>query len=389
MHTRSIVSPFRLRRLSTIGTCCLSALLVIFLAKNIPPDLDTGVPATVLQPSNNGPDSSSDRSLEPANHDDNSKFSIDLPSPSAPSLRRARAISDAITRMRCMLLPGCYPDVPCANNQDPMKLPQGKYWEQHSFCTGDLEAASERAKANQQKCLVYSFGIHDSIEWELKMASEFGCDVYAFDPTSKFATNVGPGVTFHKLGLQGRKGDVSQTHSEMYDAIDPEKIRTLGDIRNMLGHQTRQIDILRLDCEGCEWGVLEQLACSDDSELVDQAMVEMHFQKNLGIASDDDLLIAADAIACLEEKRWGLVSLELSGCDPLDAEFTPSMHKIIKQESIFMLLYASFRRVPVKSHFYKTHDPNFDKYTKREVYTMKTEEKTWKPYLLNFQIKNG
>lgn len=245
--------------------------------------------------------------------------------------------------------------------------------EQHSFCTGDLAISAQKAIAKQEKCLVYSFGVHDSTDWEQKMAREFGCDVYAFDPTSKFDTNIAPGVEFYKLGLQGAGTDMSQTHSELYDAIDPTKLRTLGDIREMLGHQTRQVDVLRLDCEGCEWGVLKQLACSDDSRMVDQLMVEMHFQKNLGLATDQDLLIAADAITCLEEKRWGLVSMEFSGCDPSDAEYIPPMHKVIKQDILYMLLYASFRRVPAEGRLYKNNDPSFaGKFTQREVYTMKS-----------------
>lgn len=83
------------------------------------------------------------------------------------------------------------------------------------------------------------------------MAAEFECDVYAFDPTSKFdEKEVAPGVWFYKLGLQGSDVDVSATHSAMYDAIDPERLRALGDIRKLLGHERRQVDVLRLDCEG-------------------------------------------------------------------------------------------------------------------------------------------
>ena len=164
---------------------------------------------------------------------------------------------------------------------------------------------------------------------------------------------------------------MSTTHSALYDAIDPEKLRTLSDIREMLGHEQRQVDVLRLDCEGCEWGVLKQLACSDDSALVDQLMVELHFQKNLGIATDEDLLIAADAIACLEEKKWGLTSMEFSGCDPLDADYVPRMNTIIKEELRYMLLFATFRRVPMEKPLYKKNDPTFaERFTKREVYHM-------------------
>lgn len=106
--------------------------------------------------------------------------------------------------------------------------------------------------------------------------------------------------------------------------------------------------------------------------MVDQLMIEMHFQKNLGIATDEDLLIAADAITCLEEKRWGLSSMEFSGCDPLDAEYIKPMLKIMKQETMYMLLYATFRRMPMEERLYKNNDPEFHKkFTTREVYKMK------------------
>eukprot|EP00804_Cyclotella_cryptica_P004644 CCRYP_006945-RA/>CCRYP_006945-RA protein AED:0.14 eAED:0.14 QI:0/-1/0/1/-1/1/1/0/340 len=303
----------------------------------------------------------------------NTKEVISLPTPSVASLRKSRALSDAVNAMRCMILPGCYPDVRCGDGSEPMKLPQGKTWEQHSFCTDDLAASSDKRQVQKEKCLVYSFGVHDSTEWEQKVAREFGCDVFAFDPTSDFESNVAPGVTFHKLGLQGVGVDVSKTHSSLYSALDPAKLRSLGDIRRMLGHENRQVDVLRLDCEGCEWGVLKQLACSDDSRMVDQLMVEMHFQKNLGIATDDDLLIAADAITCLEEKRWGLVSMEFSGCDPIDADYIPSMLKLIKRDFLYMLLYATFRRIPVEEQLYKENDHTFtQRFKENQVYTMKT-----------------
>lgn len=302
-----------------------------------------------------------------------SKKSLSLPAPSAASLRKNRALLDAVNTMRCMILPGCYPDVRCGDGNEPLKIPQGKTWEQHSFCTGDLAASSEKKKLQNENCLVYSFGVHDSTEWEQKVAREFGCDVFAFDPTSNFEINVAPGVTFHKLGLQGAGVDVSKTHSNLYSALDPDKLRSLGDIRRMLGHENRQVDVLRLDCEGCEWGVLKQLACSEDSRMVDQLMVEMHFQKNLGIATDDDLLIAADAITCLEEKRWGLVSMEFSGCDPSDADYLPSMLKLIKRDFLYMLLYATFRRIPLEQQLYKANDHTFTpRFKENQLYAMKT-----------------
>ena len=258
------------------------------------------------------------------------------------SRERQRAISDAVNTLRCLTIPQCYPTIRCSDGAEPMKIPVGRQYEQQAFCTGDLVLA---AQTNQQsKCLVYSFGINDNVEWEEKIAQEFGCDVFAFDPTSKFDTNVAPGVTFHQLGLQGAGVDVSKTHSHDYDALDPTKLRSLGEIMKLMGHENRNIDVLRLDCEGCEWGVLKQLACSGESQFVKQLMVEMHFQKNLGLASDDDVLIAADAITCLEDERWAIASMEKQGCGPKDAQYTESVLKFLPASNF--LLYVTMKRLP-------------------------------------------
>lgn len=176
------------------------------------------------------------------------------------------------------------------------------------------------------------------------MARVFGCDVYAFDPTSNFPREIAPGVTFHKLGLQGAGTNVSSTHSDIYSAIDPSRLRTLGETVRFLGHEGRQIDVLKLDCEGCEYVVLKELACNGDSQLVKQLMVEFHFQKNLGLSDDADILVAADAINCLEEERWGIVSMESRGSSRHDLQYSDPAMKIIKSEAF--LLFMTMRRVP-------------------------------------------
>lgn len=284
---------------------------------------------------------------------------------------RKHSLTDAVNAMRCLTTPGCYPSINCATpGERPRQVPIAHAWEQQAFCAGDLRAFPATAKAaaapaasnssddgmpddqdedvdeDEDRCLVYSFGLFQSSEWEQKMASIFGCDVYAFDPTSSFPEKIAPRVTFHKLGLQGEGTDnVAATHSTTYDAIDPSRLRTLGEIVALLGHEHRHIDVLRLDCEGCEYGVLKELACNGDSHLVKQLMVEFHFQKNLGLADDDDVLLAGEAIKCLEEERWGVVSIEKSGVGPDDQEYTDSALKFIKH-SLF-LMYVTFRRVPV------------------------------------------
>ncbi|KAL7513375.1 hypothetical protein ACHAXN_010426 [Cyclotella atomus] len=254
------------------------------------------------------------------------------------SKRRSRALSDAANTLRCFTMPGCYPSIRCADGAEPLQIPVYRSWEQQAFCTGDL--AAEKLS----KCLVYSFGINDNTEWETKIAKEFGCEVFAFDPTSKFKQDVAPGVTFHQLGLHGAGVDVSKTHSESYDALDPTKMKSLGEIIKLMGHEGRKIDILRLDCEGCEHGVLKEMACSGESKFVQQLMVEFHFQKNLGLATEDDVLVAADAITCLESERWAIASMEISGCGPKDAAYTQSALKFVKAP--YFLAYITLKKLP-------------------------------------------
>ena len=73
-------------------------------------------------------------------------------------------------------------------------------------------------------------------------------------------------------------------------------------------------------------------------------MVEMHFQKNLGLATDDDLLVAADAITCLENERWVIASMEKSGCGPKDAQYIRSALKFTRNP--YLLAYITMKRLP-------------------------------------------
>ena len=246
-------------------------------------------------------------------------------------------IIKAVNTMRCFTTPGCYPSVKCMDEAKPMRIGIPQKWEHHSFCNSDMEKVKDN-------CLIYSFGLDKSTEWEQRMAKKYGCDVYGFDPTSNFAEDVAPGVKFYKYGLRGvDESNIAATHSILYDEIDPSRLRTLSQIVKILGHERRKIDILRLDCEGCEYGVLKQLACGGDSHLVNQLMIEFHFQKNLGIATDEDILIGADALNCLEDNRWGITSMEKRGCSEADAQYTQSALKIIKTPQF--LLFITMRRI--------------------------------------------
>jgi hypothetical protein len=193
---------------------------------------------------------------------------------------------------------------------------------------------------------VYSFGIHASWEWEEKVARLFGCEVHAFDPTMNHKKDLAPGLTFHKLGLQAVGTDMSRTHGAEYDAIDSSLLLPLNKIMERLGHMNRTIDVLMMDCEGCEWGVLNQLACSSarNSRRVRQIVTEFHFQKSLGLETEADVLMAADGLRCLWEERWHITSMEDSGAGIINWEYVRGVPSILSGAA--QLSYISMRRIP-------------------------------------------
>lgn len=127
------------------------------------------------------------------------------------------------------------------------------------------------------ECLVYSFGVNN--EWTFDEAMQnFGCRVYAFDPSMDVANhNHTPKIHFYNLGLSHRD------HIRFDDDRDPSKktsnwtMKSLDSIyNNLLGHEGKIIDYLKIDIEGDEWTVLPQLIISGMLNKVRQLSVEIH-----------------------------------------------------------------------------------------------------------------
>jgi len=122
-------------------------------------------------------------------------------------------------------------------------------------------------------CIVYSIGINN--EWSFDDAMEkYGCTVYAFDPSmnnTQDQFNRSSRIHFFKIGL----GAQDETNVKGW------KIMTLGSIRELLGHQDRVIDYLKIDIEFGEWDVLPEVMKSGELlAKVRQMGLEIHLHKN-------------------------------------------------------------------------------------------------------------
>ena len=121
------------------------------------------------------------------------------------------------------------------------------------------------------KCIIYSLGINN--EWSFdKMFEEFGCQIYAFDPSMDMKDgNYTANIHFYKMGIsdhdtdQGPKG---------------WKMRSLDSIYKMLEAKhgpEAVIDYLKIDVEGAEWLTLPQMLRTGMLDKVKQLGVEVHY----------------------------------------------------------------------------------------------------------------
>jgi len=149
--------------------------------------------------------------------------------------------------------------------------------------------------------IVYSFGIGRDLNFEKSLAARTGATIHAFDPSPESVEYWGviepppSGVTFHPTGVAAAdglvtffppaEGDVTRSYSSVENhsaggsAVDVP-VRRVGTLLRELGHD--RIDLLKLDVEGSEYAVLEDVLSSDIP--VSQIVVEFHHRfPSLGI----------------------------------------------------------------------------------------------------------
>lgn len=140
--------------------------------------------------------------------------------------------------------------------------------------------------------IVYSAGIGLSVKFEIDLIKDFGLNIYAFDPSS-FITGwlnlreLSNKFHFYPVGLAGYNGNamfkkIINRKEDAYflsSTILPRKydgiklpIKKLSTVIKELDHN--KIDILKLDIEGAEYEVIEDIIKSN--LIIDQITLEFH-----------------------------------------------------------------------------------------------------------------
>jgi FkbM family methyltransferase len=138
---------------------------------------------------------------------------------------------------------------------------------------------------------VYSLGIGEDISFDLSLIERLGVDVEAFDPTPKVKRwlamqSLPPQFHFHEAGIAGHDGEEtfyvpprkdwvshSVVHARQFgrDSVRFPVMR-LSTAMNVQGHT--RLDLLKMDIEGAEYGVIEQIV--REKIPVTQLLVEFH-----------------------------------------------------------------------------------------------------------------
>jgi len=171
--------------------------------------------------------------------------------------------------------------------------------------------------------VVYSFGVGEDISFDVEMMRTFGLCVHAFDPTPKSirwveAQDLSGHFIFHEYGLAAFDGEARfhppdnpnhVSHTILEKKLAKEEaivlpVKRLGSIMAELRHE--RIDILKMDIEGAEYQVIEDLC--ETGILPAQILVEFHHRfPKVGVGA------TKKAVARLRSIGYLLFSVSASG----------------------------------------------------------------------------
>jgi hypothetical protein len=177
-------------------------------------------------------------------------------------------------------------------------------------------------------CVFLSFGINDNYSFDSMIATEWGCRGFAGDPTVQLPSHLHPKVTFHNLGATTLFANDEREKNK--GGAEAWWTTSMPSLRKFLS--LPKIDILKLDCEGCEVAFARDILAEDPNFLrrVDQISIETHMTR-IWIKSKEHLYYFGLQFPLLEEAGFVLEWTSIFGCSKVH-EWAGCIEEIISTD---------------------------------------------------------
>uniref|UniRef100_A0A7S0T5M1 Methyltransferase domain-containing protein n=1 Tax=Erythrolobus madagascarensis TaxID=708628 RepID=A0A7S0T5M1_9RHOD len=146
----------------------------------------------------------------------------------------------------------------------------------------EVDKILRAARKRNEPCLIYSFGSNGDYSFETKAHERMKeCEIFTFDPTVDLRWRPPPEfIHFVPWGL-GPKDGVNASDVFGKKATPGSMMYRLRTAMKLLGHENREIDILKIDIEGSEYDAFNDFF-EDDFLPFRQIQIELHKPQRSG-----------------------------------------------------------------------------------------------------------
>eukprot|EP00276_Gloeochaete_wittrockiana_P011407 CAMPEP_0184649486 /NCGR_PEP_ID=MMETSP0308-20130426/6873_1 /TAXON_ID=38269 /ORGANISM="Gloeochaete witrockiana, Strain SAG 46.84" /LENGTH=377 /DNA_ID=CAMNT_0027082261 /DNA_START=27 /DNA_END=1160 /DNA_ORIENTATION=+ len=178
--------------------------------------------------------------------------------------------------------------------------------------------------------LAYTIGVGGNWDFEKTLASEHH-DVNAFDCTVDLKPHqLVPGLTFEKTCLGGHTGHFLMPRGGKQVKF---AIGTICDLVNRNKNYGRFMDVLKVDCEGCEWRAFERLFQGCPGLLganIGQILIEMHMVKGTMVNDEEEYKRMLRVFASLKAHGFVPMWRHVTHGGLQNREFLPEVREALK-----------------------------------------------------------